>query len=49
MQVFTSMKTLDLNAQTYQSMEKLEKRLESCLDKLDTWQGQKRPLGRQEN
>lgn len=38
--VFTSMKTVDLNAKTYQDMEKLEKRLESCLDKLQTWQGQ---------
>lgn len=45
--VFTSMKTLDLNAQTYQNMEKLEKRLESCLDKLDTWKGQEKFWGGQ--
>src|SRR5262249_49436162 len=31
--VFTSMKSIDLNAPTYQDMEKLEKRLSACLDK----------------
>lgn len=43
--VFTSMKTIDLNASTYQNMEKLEKRLKSCMDKVETWNGQQRLWG----
>ena len=43
--VFTSMKSIDLNAPTYQNMEKLEKRLNSYLEKMSDWQGQRRPWG----
>ncbi|HEY9870593.1 MAG TPA: hypothetical protein V6D08_15615 [Candidatus Obscuribacterales bacterium] len=43
--VFASMKSIDLNAPTYQNMEKLEKRLNSYLDKMADWEGQRRPWG----
>lgn len=42
---FQSMKTIDLNAPTYQSLEKLEKRLNAYLDKIDGWEGQKKLWG----
>ena len=35
--VYTSMKTVDLFAPTYQNLEKLEKRLNNCLDKVDAF------------
>jgi len=43
--VFTSFKTVDLNAATYQIPEKLESRLQRYLDKLNDWGGQERPWG----
>jgi hypothetical protein len=43
--VFTSMKSIDLNAPTYQNMEKLEKRLNSYLEKMSDWEGQMKPWG----
>jgi hypothetical protein len=42
------MKTMDLNAQTYQNMEALEKRLNASLNKLDDWNGQKKMWGGQQ-
>jgi hypothetical protein len=41
--VFTSMKTMDLNAPTYPNMEALAKRLNGFVDKLDAWKGQRNP------
>ncbi len=41
--VFTSMKTIDLNAPTYQNLEKLQKRLNNCLEKVIDWDGQRNP------
>jgi len=43
--VFTSMKTIDLNAPTYQNLEKLQKRLNNCLEKVIDWNGQRNPWG----
>lgn len=43
--VFTSMKTIDLTAPTYQNMEKLEKRLNTCLEKMAEWNGQEKYWG----
>lgn len=43
--VFTSMKSIDLNAPTYQNMEKLERTLNRYLDKMSDWEGQKKPWG----
>lgn len=42
---FPSMKTIDLSAPTYQNLERLEKRLNSYLDKISEWNGQERPWG----
>jgi hypothetical protein len=39
------MKTIDLNAPTYQNMEKLEKRINTYLDKIVDWEGQPKPWG----
>jgi hypothetical protein len=43
--IFTSMKTMDLNASTYQNMEALANRLNGFADKLDSWTGQRKLWG----
>jgi len=40
---FSSMKTIDLAAPTYQNMGNLERVLGNYLDKVEAWNGQKRP------
>ncbi|MDR3616019.1 MAG: hypothetical protein P4L53_20850 [Candidatus Obscuribacterales bacterium] len=43
--IFTDMKTVDLNAPTYQNMEALSRRLNRFVDKLNDWTGEEKLWG----